>query len=272
MPWLAESFATSKMTSKCNDSLCQQLQVLINATTLYANRHLAPRVGVEFPKSGSSCRETPLAAVLRRLYTTWKMPTKSNLPRPVEATDALDPYEAKYMHGRGAVVLQAKTLTNWQAPAFAGVMSAFVVVWCATHAALGAGLGLGLGACLMLLGLFFAVLRVKVTSEYVDIHYGLIGPKIPVGAIESVEAVVHAHRSLLRWGVSPLGRGEWLYSIAGDEGRAVKIVWRSPEGRRRVHYVGSREHEQLAASIELAREMRAHNGVPAGLLPASEPE
>jgi hypothetical protein len=184
------------------------------------------------------------------------MPSDSNLPRPIEPSETLDEYEARYMAGQGALVLQAKTRTNWQAPAFAGTTAIFVVAWCATHAALGLGLGLGLGAALTLLGLSFAVLRVQVTSEFVDIHYGLIGPKIPIAAIESAEPVVHEHRSLLRWGVSPLGPGEWLYSIAGDEGRAVKIVWRGTAGKRRVHYIGSPEHEQLAAAIQSAREMK----------------
>jgi hypothetical protein len=186
------------------------------------------------------------------------------LPRPVErTTETLDEYEARYMPGQGALVLRAKTSTNWQAPAFAGTVAVFVVLWCATHAGLGLGLGLGLGAALTLLGLTFAVLRVQITSELVDVHYGLFGPKIPIAAIESAEPVVHEHRSPLRWGVSPLGRGEWLYSIAGDEGRAVKIVWRGTDGKRRVHYIGSPEHEALAAAINSAREMKARTALSA---------
>lgn len=177
-------------------------------------------------------------------------------PKPSQSKEpsvALDHYQAQYMAGRGAVVLHAKTRSNWHAPGLSAVSALFVVVWCATHVNLGLAMGLGLGGFIMFLGLFFAVLRVKVTTEHVDIHYGLLGPKIPLVAIESVEAVRHGHNSFLRWGISPLGRGEWLYAVAGDEGRAVKIVWRNRSGKRRVHYVGSPEHEQLAAAIEQAR-------------------
>lgn len=174
-----------------------------------------------------------------------------------EPASDLDPYEAKYMAGRGEALLHAKTRSNWKAPALAAVTSAFVVIWSATHAGLGLGLGVGLGAFLMLLGLFFAVLRVKVTSEHVDVHYGLIGPKIPLASIESVEAVTHGWSSFLRWGITPVGRGEWLYAIAGDEGRAVKIVWRTKSGRRQVHYLGTPDADELAATIESARAPRA---------------
>jgi hypothetical protein len=159
----------------------------------------------------------------------------ANLPKPVELSADLDAYEAKYMDGQGAVVLRTKTRMDWRAIASTGAVAAVLVVKCAMDVGLGLGLGLGVGGGLLLLGLSFAVLRVRVTTECVDIDYGMIGPKIPLAAIESVEAVVHRHRSPLRWGVSPLGKGEWLYSIAGDEGRAVKIVWRGPNGQRRVH-------------------------------------
>ena len=160
------------------------------------------------------------------------------------------------MAGREAL-LHAKTRSNWKAPALAGVASVFMVVWCAMHAHLGFALGLGLAAFFMLLGLFFAVLRVKVTTEHVDVHYGLIGPKIPLASIESVEAVTHDWNSFLRWGITPVGRGEWLYAIAGDEGRAVKIVWRTKSGGRQVHYLGSPDADELAATIESARAPRA---------------
>lgn len=185
------------------------------------------------------------------------MPGESKVPERVGSTESLDPYEAQHMATQGVVVLQTKTRTNWHAPAYAGGMALFILVWCATHAHLGVAMGLGVGAVFMLIGLFFAVLRIKVTTEYVDIHYGLIGPKIPLDSIESVKAIVHRHRSFLRWGISPLGRGKWLYSVAGDKGRAVEIVWRGPKGDRRVHIIGSPDHEDLASSIEAARGTRS---------------
>jgi hypothetical protein len=174
-------------------------------------------------------------------------------PLACQESAPLDHYQEQCMGGDAAVVLHVKTRSNWQAPALAGAAALFVIVWCAMHINLGLGLGLSLGGFIMLLGLFFGVLRVKITPEHVDIHYGMIGPKIPLTAIERIEPVQHDYSSFLRWGISPIGRGEWLYAVAGDQGRAVKIVWRSPSGKRRVHYIGSPDHEALASAITGAR-------------------
>ncbi len=174
-----------------------------------------------------------------------------DLPQKAPSDSGLDAYESAYMGGAPALY-RDKVRANWKAPALAGGLAVFVVAWCATHG-LGLGLGLGLGTGIALLGLVFSVVRVKVTAEFVEVQYGLWGPKIPISAIESVEAVTHEYRSPLRWGISPIARGEWLYSIAGDEGRAVKIIWRTSSGRRRVHYLGSLDHEGLAASIRAVK-------------------
>ncbi|NVB42928.1 hypothetical protein G6O69_34220 [Pseudenhygromyxa sp. WMMC2535] len=173
-----------------------------------------------------------------------------------ESTPAkLDLYAAKYMASDSPAVVLSKTRASWQAPAFGSATALFILLWCATHASLGLPLGLLLSAGVLLLSLFFAVLRIKVTPEFIDVHYGLLGPKIPLEAIETVEAVTHGRDSWLRWGISPLSRGEWLYSIAGDEGRAVKIVWRDAGGRRRTHYLGSPDHQALASSIRAAQRL-----------------
>jgi len=181
----------------------------------------------------------------------------SKLPVPVGNGEALDPYETQYMTGQGEAVLQVKTRTNWHAPAYAGGMAVFIFIWCAMHAHLGVMMGLGMAATSILTGLFFAVLRVKVTTECVDIHYGMIGPKIPLSSIESVKPTKHDHQGFMRWGISPLGRKKWLYSVPGDGGSAIEIVWRGRRGNRRTHIVSSQDPEQLAASIESARQGRA---------------
>ena len=178
------------------------------------------------------------------------MSTDQTLAPREEPTDALDPYERAYMSDGQAVVMREKTQMNWKAQGFAAVGSLFVLVWSVTHGNVLLGLGLGVG--LMLFSLLFAVLRVRVTTEHVHVQYGVMGPKIPLASIESVEAVEHQWTNVLRWGVSPVGRSQWLYSIAGDDGRAVKITWLK-QGKRLVHYIGSPEHEELARAIEAAR-------------------
>lgn len=163
----------------------------------------------------------------------------------------LDPYEAKYMSTGGAVVFRSKLRSNWKVPAYTGALAAFIAVWGATHANLAVGL---VSAFLILFtGVMFSVLRVVISSTHVDVQYGIFGPKIPLSAIKSVEPVIHGYQSLFRWGITPLRSGEWLYTVAGDEGRAVKITWTTGRGKRRVHYLGSHDHERLAAAIDAAR-------------------
>lgn len=179
------------------------------------------------------------------MWYSCRVPAKNDLPERLHPDGGLDAYESTYMGGAPAL-FRDKAHVDWRAPTLSVGVAVFVAVWCATHG-LGLGLGLGLAVSIALLGLVFTVVRVKVTADFVEVQYGLFGPKIPLAAIESVEAITHEYRSPLRWGISPVARGEWLYSFAGDAGRAVKVIWRNSSGQRRVHYIGSRDHENLAA-------------------------
>jgi hypothetical protein len=180
---------------------------------------------------------------------------------PIDKCDALiepsaqpdlDAYEANYMAGPTGTLFRSKVRSAWVGPAFTAVMSLFVLVWGATHGQL--ILSLILAPAMALVGLFFNVIRVRVSANSVDIQYGLLGPSIPIESIESAEAIIHSYRNPLRWGISPTGKGERLYTIPGDGGRAVKIVWRDGE-RRKVHIIGTHEPERLAEAIRTARAM-----------------
>lgn len=156
------------------------------------------------------------------------------------------------MKPKGDVQFRTKLRATWQIPAFISGVWLFLAVW-APLQGLGLGVSLGFGLFSLLLGLVFSVVRVTVSSEFVDIDYGLIGPKIPLAAIESVTAIGHKYGGVLRWGVSPIGVRKWLYLMPGDQGRAVKIEWRDRKGDRRVHIISSRDNEQLANAIQSAR-------------------
>ena len=170
-------------------------------------------------------------------------------------TDDLDLYEAKYMSGDELVVFRSKVRASWQVHALAGATALFCLVWSGLHAHWVGGLVSV--AVILFTWLFLGVMRVKVSTTAVDIHYGLLGPRIPIRSIESAESVQHSHRSFLRWGISPNLQGEWIYSIGGNQGRAVKIVWRNARGRRKVHLIESEDPEQLASAIRRARALAA---------------
>jgi len=101
--------------------------------------------------------------------------------------------------------------------------------------------------------MLFAVLRVSVSEDNVNVQYGLFGPKIPISAIESAEAVEYDWKSFGGWGIRVNRKGEWIYNMPGDQGRAVRIAWRDKRGRSRVTYVGSLQSENLASQIAHAR-------------------
>src|SRR5690606_17216819 len=98
---------------------------------------------------------------------------------------------------------------------------------------------------MFLLWTLFSVLRVTVSEGAVNIQYGLFGPKIPIGAIESAEATTYHWAKFGGWGIKRSLDGEWIYNMPGDQGRAVRIVWRDARGRRRVTWIGSRENQAI---------------------------
>jgi hypothetical protein len=164
-----------------------------------------------------------------------------------------DPYEREYMGGEGTVLYRDKTGSPWPLHAVFGAVAAVMIgtAIAVPGAWVGAAIALPITAVLWLL---FSVLRVTVSQGSVNVQLGLFGPKIPIAAIESVEALAYDWKEWGGWGIRLNRKGEWMYNLPGDGGRAVKMVWRDRRGRRKVTYVASRESEQLATTIENARQ------------------
>jgi hypothetical protein len=163
-----------------------------------------------------------------------------------------DAYESEYMRGEGMVVYRDKTRSPWQLHAICGVSAAVLIA--TAIAAPGGWVGMVFGVTIIaFVWLLFSVLRVTVSQGHVNVQLGLFGPKIPIFAIESVEAVEYDWKDFGGWGIRLNGKGEWMYNLPGDGGRAVRIVWRNRKGKRKVTYVASRANEQLAGAIVRAR-------------------
>jgi hypothetical protein len=163
-----------------------------------------------------------------------------------------DAYERDYMAGEGLVLYRDKTGAPWQLHSIFAAITALTIGLCVAFPGgwVGAAIGLPITAFMWLL---FSILRVTVSQGRVNVQLGLFGPKIPVGAIESVEALEYDWKEFGGWGIRLNAKGEWMYNLPGDGGRAVKMVWRDRKGRRKVTYVASRKSEELAATIEGAR-------------------
>lgn len=173
-----------------------------------------------------------------------------------------DAYEAEYMRGEGVVLYRDKSRAPWPLHAIFGAITALTVAsgfagpgaWVGTVATL---------PVLLIMWLLFAVLRVTVSEGHVNVQYGLFGPKIPVSAIESAEAVTYDWKRFGGWGIRVNRHGEWIYNMPGDGGRAVRIAWRDKKGKAKVTYVGSLESEHLAEQIARARALAPSKTAPA---------
>lgn len=170
------------------------------------------------------------------------------LAEPARPPDA---YERRYMAGDGTVLFRDKTRAPWGLLALFGIP---LVGMLGATIATGELLGLLLGfPVLAVVFLLFAVLRVTVSAQAVNVQYGLFGPKIPLAAIEAAEAVSYDWKRFGGWGIKRSLAGEWIYNMPGDGGRAVRITWRDRKGRRRVTLVGSRSAEEMARQIDRGR-------------------
>jgi hypothetical protein len=169
---------------------------------------------------------------------------------PVASARPPDAYEAKYMAGEGTVLHRDKSRAPWQIHAIFAVAGLAMVGGVVASGAL-VGLAIGL-PLLALVWLFFSVLRVTVSEGLVNVQYGLVGPKIPIAAIESAEAIRYDWKKYGGWGIR-YADGEWIYNMPGDGGHAVRVVWRDAKGQRRVTLVGSRRADEVAQQIAHAQ-------------------
>jgi hypothetical protein len=163
-----------------------------------------------------------------------------------------DEYESAYMRGEGMVLHRDKSRAPWPLHVIFGA----AMLLTAGTAFSGPGAWVGAALTMPLLAitwLLFSVLRVTVSEGHVNVQYGLFGPKIPIAAIESAEAIEYDWKQFGGWGIRVNSKREWIYNMPGDGGRAVRIIWRDRKGKRKVTYVGSLASERLAQQITHAR-------------------
>lgn len=161
-----------------------------------------------------------------------------------------DPYERQYMRGHGMVLHRDKRPAPvWLqvalgASGFAGFSLLFTPAWLT---------GLFLVPLGFVLWALFSVLRCTVSEGAVNVQYGLFGPTIPMGAIQSAAAVDYDWKKFGGWGIRRSLDGEQMYNMPGDGGRAVRIVWTDEKGQRRITNIGTPNPESVVGAIGKAR-------------------
>ena len=174
---------------------------------------------------------------------------------------APDPYEAKYMSGPDGALYFAKMTAPrffhllFLLPLLVSTGSALV-----SHAPLLVPL---LSAIpLFVVWILFSTLRISVTTKEVHVQYGLLGPRIPIEAIESCEACEYDWKQYGGWGIR-FGRDDRVaYNMLGDKGRAVRITYKKGAKLKKV-LLAARDPERLATAIQQARAMALTGGAAA---------
>lgn len=157
------------------------------------------------------------------------------------------------MHGDDAR-FREKHVTRWFVVAMAipGMLMLALAIFALVTAGVLPALGPMIGAASMLIAsLYFAVMRVNVTSTSVEIRYGNLGPSIPIAAITSTEVVALDAISKLAFGIKWEGSGQWRY-IPPGVGQAVRVAW-TDGGKSKTALIGAKDAAALAGAIEGVR-------------------
>jgi hypothetical protein len=114
-----------------------------------------------------------------------------------------------------------------------------------------------LGLVLATLGIVFAVVRTLVTERFVDVKYGLWGPRIPLENVRSCRVIEYDWKQFGGWGVRLGKDGTWAY--VPSDGRVLELRY-VDEGKEKRVLVGAEDADQTARQIELARERLGKRG------------
>ncbi len=189
-------------------------------------------------------------------------PPPADDDRPVPGTDA---YEAKYMEGGRSLFRSKMRMPGWFFALLGGVMAVSVAGGIA-----GALKGPSLVALiapvlsfvmLSATALLFSHLRVVLTATHLHVQFGVFGPSIALSQIESCVAEEYRALDYGGWGLRYAGDSTWAYSVPGAGGRAIRVVYRTAEGKRKTAVVTSTEADVLASAVNRARGGLSGGGV-----------
>ncbi len=173
-----------------------------------------------------------------------------------------DAYEAGYMGEADEVLHRDKmTMSKWIVGLMALLMLFALVSAVFSAGSLVAAIGpvLAVLFATMVLALVTS-LRVTVTRNDVQVQSGPFGPTIPIEGIEHCEAVRYNIWHYGGYGIrySILDQS-WAYNMVGDEGKAVRIHYRSkPNGRLKKVVIASNHPVVLADTINRQRATMGH--------------
>ncbi len=182
-----------------------------------------------------------------------------------------DDYETEYMGGGDGVLFREKHVSRWFAglmalPALVTLAAAGAVLFDPATPAIVALIPLAIGALVATAGVYFAVMRVTVSTETVRVQYGELGPSIDVAAITKHEVVELDALTRFAFGAKIWPEG-WRYTPPGVR-EGVRISWMDGASEKTCT-VGASDARGLAAAIA---EARARSSATTGVRVEVEPE
>lgn len=166
-----------------------------------------------------------------------------------------DDYERSHMTPDEGVLYRDKFVSHWSWHAIMGAtgLASTLPLLLTPEGAEQWPMILLMAASLAIVWLMFAVLRVSVSSQKVQIQLGLFGPEIPIEQITRAEAVDYDWKTYGGWGIRRGKDGSWAYNMVGDAGRAARIEYTDEKGKERAVLVTSQEPHLLVDAIQQAR-------------------
>lgn len=170
-----------------------------------------------------------------------------------------DQYAARYMRGRGRVLLRDAIVGRKLFALLGGV-----TLWCGAgavasflgalpKASLGASLFVtALAALFAFLTITMTVVRSVVSEGELHVQYGMWGPRIPIERIRESRVVPFDWTRYSGWGIRRSFDGSWAY-VARGGGDVVEVTWIDDAGAKQTVQFSAKDPRAVVEAIERAR-------------------
>jgi len=166
-----------------------------------------------------------------------------------------DEYERRFMSADGDVLFRDRAVVPRAFLGFLGAVGVGIAALAAIVPEAWPAALIGLPT-LGFTAAFMMALRTAVTTDVVHIQYGVIGPRIPIEAIERCQAIDYKLWQVGGWGIRLTLDGTTVYNMMGDGQRAAEIVYRDGKKTKRV-LVSVKDLDGFVAAVNAARSRKA---------------
>ncbi|MGD9580471.1 MAG: hypothetical protein AB7V50_03800, partial [Vampirovibrionia bacterium] len=107
-----------------------------------------------------------------------------------------------------------------------------------------------IGFAILIFYFNFRVLKVKVTSEYIEASYGIFFKRVPLKSIESIVVKKYTFLDTSGWGIRFRYSGGLTYNIFGDDNNAVLISYINKKNKKDSLMISSKNPAQIVDIVQ----------------------